>query len=291
MKNLSFLLIALLGLSSPLYSGECCYGNYWGGCDWYCENIAVELGVGYRQDNLKWAFNGFSPGESIHESWKDINIGFVEANVRQKFCEDYVLLVDADYGISGWQKKHHVKLIDYNSDATTFRPTTKTKASVYDISIRLGRQICFCCEEITITPQIGWSYNHQKFTNPSFYANKHFESKYSWNTALIGLDIGYQMCCEWSVNVNYAFHTGNFHAKIDEFFRVRGHSVQCFGNEVGAGLFYQPCDDWIYGLKFNYKNFLGHHKSSVTDTFDNDSHRRRPIWNSISVSADIGFNF
>lgn len=284
MKNLCFLLIALLGLSSSAFSGEC-YDRY---C---CDETYVEFGVGYRQDSLKWAFPGFSPGESIHESWKDVNIGFVEVSLEKTLCRDYVLYFDADYGVSGWDKGHHVKLVDYNSDAITNRPTTKTKAQVYDISIRLGHHRFYLDDTITVTPQLGWSYNHQKFRNPSFYNSNKVDSTYSWNTLLGGFEIAYQICCEWNAKMNYAFHNGYFHAKIDEFFRSRKRHCQCFGNEIGAEITYQPCCDWVYGLKFNYKHFLGHHKSSVHDAFDNSSHRKRPSWDSLSIAATAGFNF
>lgn len=290
MKNLCFLLTALLGLSSSVFSGECCQDNYWGGCNRLCANGSAELEIGYRQDNLKWAFNGFSPGESIHQSWNDINIGFVGISAEQSFCDD-VIYFDADYGVSGTQKAHHVKLIDYNSEAITFRPTTKTKAQVYDISIRVGRKYRFCCDQLVVTPQLGWSYNHQRFKNPSFYDDTRFSSRYSWNTALLGFDVAYQFCCDWTFDVSYAYHYGYFEARVNEFFRSRSRSKQCFGNEVGAGLYYQPCGDWIYGLKFNYKHYLGYHKGSASDTFDDNSHKRRPSWNSLSLSASVGLNF
>src|ERR1700733_754679 len=95
----------LATVSTMLISGvamaDCCDEC----CGLFDGNISWDIGTGYRQDNLKWDFPGFSPGESIHERWNNINIAFIETNGKASFCDNYLLKFDFDYGWSGWEKE------------------------------------------------------------------------------------------------------------------------------------------------------------------------------------------
>lgn len=253
--------------------------------------ISLDVGAGYRQDKLKWAFPGFSPGVAIHEKWSNINIGFITGTGMVTLCDHYLFKVDADYGWSGDQKSHRATLIDYNSAEVTRRHSSKTEANVYDVSVGFGRQFCNPCFPVVMTPMIGWSYNHQKFDNPSFYSHKRHESKYAWNSGWLGIDFSYQFLCRYAVYLDYAFHIGTFQAKIDEFFRDHTHTRQFHGNEVGAGLGYQICRGWFSALKFNYKSYWTRNNRSATETADGNKHHRRNGWESYSVSVNLGYDF
>lgn len=291
MKKLLFLCAATLACSSQASEYEYFPEDCDSGCE--CSDLvtSLEIGTGYRRDSLKWGYPGFSPGIAIHEKWDGIDIGFIEANSRVLACQKYLLKVDFDYGWSGWENKHHVKLIDYNSAIETKRPESNTKAEVYDISVGIGHQFNLECYPLTFTPLIGWSYNHQKFKAKTFYGRGHHDSRYAWNSGWVGFETAYQFCCPWQVYLDYSFHIGHFHAKIDEFFRNRHKQTYSLGNEVEVGTVYQWCDALFLGLKFNYRDYWAHSKHSTEDAFDGKGHERQTKWNSYSIGVNLGYSF
>lgn len=303
MKSHVFTLTAILALFSfgfavgSSYDSCCdeCYSSTF--CDNCCSTpccdptLCFDIGTGYRQDTLRWAFPGFSPGEAIHEKWDNLSIGFIELNARARFCDCFLFTFDFDYGWSGWDKQHRTKLVDYNSDVITHHPKTKAKAEVYDVSLGIGRQLCLSpCWPFILTPTIGWSYNHQRLKNGSYYFHGRHTSKYSWNSGWAGFDILYKINCKMEFFFDYAFHAGSFHATVNEFFRDRRHNRAFLGNEVETGIGYKICDCFA-ALKFNYKQYWTSNKKSVTDSFDGSLHRRRVNWDSWSIAVDIGCCF
>lgn len=282
------------------YSEDCCTDCCTECCTECCGFDVVatlDIGGGYRQDNLKWAFPGFSPGVAIHKKWKDINIGMIEANARLLACQSYLLKIDFDYGWFGDQKKNDVTIIDFNSDEVA-KHHFKARGSVYDISGGIGYQFNWCCDTISFAPLVGWSYYHQTIKSPPFFAEHyhcyktaHKKSTYYWNGPWVGFETAYRWDCDWLFYLSYEFHGAYFHANMKDFFRHQARNKKALGNEVEVGAAYQFCDCWLLGLKFNYKGFWVNKTNSTSDEFDGESHSRRIEWDSYFVTLDVGYSF
>ncbi len=269
------------------YCAEWCPNQ---GCD-FIGASTLKVGAGYRQDYLRWAYSGFSPGTSIHEKWKDIRIGYIEANYRACFYQDFILKIEGDYGWSGWEKNHHVKLIDYNSRTHSEPDRSRAKAKVYDISVGFGREFCFDCLDLIFAPFVGWAYNHQHLRNQTFYENGHHSSKYAWNSGWLGFETTYQLCCPWQLYFDYAYHLGHYHAKIDEFFRDKHKGQSFHGNEFELGSIYQWRCPWTLAFKLNYKDYCTASKHSAYETYNDKKHSKRTEWDSFSVGVDLAYSF
>jgi hypothetical protein len=274
------LVCSIQGHAGQFYPNDCCDTS-----------ISADIGAGYRNDRLKWAFPGFSPGASVRSKWSGIDIGFIEANGRACLPCGYVIKGDFDYGWSGWARDRHLKLVDYNND-TDDRHNERTRANVYDISIGVGRQFCCDCLCGTYTPLIGWSYNHQKFTGPSFFhRGEHKSSRYAWNGGWVGFEAEYNLNCSWNLFFDYAFHVGDFEAKVDEFFRHRHRDNTFFGNEVQLKTVYQWSECLDLGFKVNYKSYWTRDRESTYEAHEGGGHRRQTTWNSVAISVDLGRTF
>ncbi len=292
MKKLVCLFVSTLTFSLQAFAGEC----FTDCCPSWCNDnlfICGDIGAGYRQDNLKWAFPGFSPGLSIHEKWSNVNIGYIEANARVVACCQYIWRLDLDYGWSGSQKNHRVTFKDYNSNIDTELSKTSSRARVYDVSTGIGYKLdldCYC-PDLSIAPFVGWSFNHQQFKNAPFYRDSKHTSNYYWTSPWAGFETSYRFCCDWIAYFDYSFHFGHFHAKIDEFFRSRKHQVRSFGNEFEIGTIYSWCECWKFGLKFNYKDYWTKKVNSTYEAEFGGGHKRRVQWNSYSIGVDAGYCF
>ena len=260
-------------------------------CGGFNSSLWVDAGVGYRHDNLKWKMHGLSPGVHIKEKWKDINMTVAEANLRYVACDHFVIKADFDYAWAGHQKKHIVSSSDDDSNVH-FRRRFETKGRAYDISGGVGYKFNMDCQcyQFSFTPMVGYSYHHQRYRAPAFYANnihgdfrlRTFPSKYSWYGPWIGVGTVTQVQCNWWFYVNGGFHFAKNQAKIQEFAQHQKSTRHARGVEATVGTTYGFCDNVFLGLKFNYKSFWAQKRHN---------HVKDVAWNSYFITADLGIVF
>jgi hypothetical protein len=293
MKKLFSILALTLVYSTQAFAGECFTNECTYKCCCQTLDVIFNVDAGYRQDNLEWAYPGTTPGLSIHENWKDLNIGYVGANTRITKCDEYVLKLGFDYGWAGRQRNHHVELRDHNAKKNnrTYSNLSST-AHVYDIIAGLGYQ---CNVEyiegldLTFAPFVGWSYSHQEFKNDSFYDSHKFTSSYFWTSPWIGFESSFKICEPWTFYMAYSYHPGCFHSKINELIRSHKHHTRSYGNELELSTSYYTCEGYWMGLNFKYKNYWTKHHRSLYDSNDGSSHKHRATWNSYSIGFDVGY--
>lgn len=156
---------------------------------------AVEIGVGYRNDNFSWKTRANEVGSSYGSrsgsysdydliddidgigtnvrsklDWKNLNIWEIEARGRYITCDSIYLRGQIDYGwiTSG---KNTDKDIDKGSSGlgaeNSFqfaKSHSHTKGHVYDAKIAVGYQFKWCDETFSIAPLIGYSWHGQHFS-------------------------------------------------------------------------------------------------------------------------------
>jgi hypothetical protein len=165
---------------------------------------SVEIGVGYRNDSLKWKTKsdiggssygsgsgsyygggsydydesqGFLPGVRSTLDWKNLNIWEIEARGRYVTCDCIYLRGSIDYGwiTSGknTDKDHFNFGSDYGSGSNFQFAKSHSNVSghVYDAKIAVGYQFKLCDDTFAITPLIGYSWHGQHFSDSHLKQN------------------------------------------------------------------------------------------------------------------------
>lgn len=209
----------------------------------------VEVGVGYRQDSLKWetkantnAFGVPVVGKDKHH-WKDLQIWQIDAKFKYVTCDNLYFRGSIDYGwITSGKFRETVEVTSGSSSSSssssviadeglTFHSHHKAKRGhVYDATLALGYQFRFCDESLALTPVVGYTWNGQHLNNKRGHDSSSFSSssissddltfdsfrkdyRARWNSWLVGVDFDYQICCDWSLFAAYEYHWGHYHAK------------------------------------------------------------------------------
>lgn len=284
------------------YCNDCCYDNCCNNCFGFNSVLTFDVGGGYRNDCLKWKRSLKESNQLIQERWNSIGMGIIEANANFLACEHYLLKVDFDYGWfhGGGHQTYKV----FQNDDLGVSLKSNTSGNVYDLSGGVGYQFNFSCYRLTFAPLIGYSYDYQKYKNRKYenvfveddvrtiYKNRYI---YRWRGPWIGVAFAYQPCCDILLFFDYAFHWSRLKATVNENFPI-GRSTfkvnQAYGNEFTVGADYLFCDDWLIGLKFNYKNFWGNKSKFHTKQEDVElSHLKKLTWISYNITIDIGYKF
>lgn len=140
----------------------------------------LEVGVGYRQDSIKWhTHNHFSYGDYSSESsdfavgspfrlrseleWKNLNIWQIEARGQYVTCDNIYLRANGDYGWITSGKNHDRDFLGFDdySDYEFSHSRSDTKGHVYDAKIAVGYQFKLCDDSFSISPLIGYSWHGQ----------------------------------------------------------------------------------------------------------------------------------
>lgn len=268
-----------------------------------CESnwsMSLDLGGGYRQDNLRWnTLSPYAPATKIREKWDKISIGLFEVNAAILFQENYLVLADFDYGWVGGGD-HPFKNTEVESGRVIQDLCSKTKGNVWDISGGVGYQLNFFCNSLSLAPVVGYSYHQQRFRH-HHYKDRLFDRTvfvhsrydYQWKGPWFGFASGYQMNCDWQFYFDYRFHWAKYSAHVNEdlgiiFQHQKINSVN--GNEFILGANYIFCDCLWTGLKFDYKNFSSHKRGRFTslNARAKVSHLR---WESYAITWDVGYSF
>jgi hypothetical protein len=287
---LSMMWHSCIGATDFYFNGSndpCCECNLVG---------TFDVGAGYRQDRLRWVFPGPTSGIAIHEKWNHISFAYLEGNARLVAFQRYLLKVDLGYGWSGWQKKHHSKFVNYDTEEETNNRKDTTTGNVYDISAGLGYRLDLSCRcfDFALTPLAGWSFHHLKFKNSPYYdveQSEKLRSTYFWSGPWVGFETVWQVCCPFRVYFDYSFHFGKFHATLNELERSHKKELTAFGNEFEGGAFYEWCDFWVVGLKFVYRDYWSNRYHSIMDYINGKKHSKFARWHSYTITADIGYIF
>jgi hypothetical protein len=147
---------------------------------------SLEIGVGYRQDRLRWGTSGFSEsgrqsgdeccfGES-RVRWKRLNIWEIEARGKYVTCDNIYLRACGDYGwiTSGRNRDRDFNRFSgsgneffdddgfFNDDGEFSRSSSRTRGEVYDARLAAGYEFKFCDDSFGLAPLCGYSWHGQR---------------------------------------------------------------------------------------------------------------------------------
>jgi hypothetical protein len=149
---------------------------------------SLEVGVGYRQDSLKWkteadrhgsyygGSNSYGSGSSYENSssaaagfrskvdWKSLNIWQIEATGKYLTCDNVYFRAYGDYGWITSGKNSDKDYVGFGN-GSNFTEISHTKANtsghVYDANIAVGYQFQLCDNSFSFTPLVGYGWNGQ----------------------------------------------------------------------------------------------------------------------------------
>jgi hypothetical protein len=145
-----------------------------------CE--AVQVGVGYRQDSVKWKIddNHFvNPSSDIHLHFRDMEIFLLGGKVKSMFgnagyarlCFDYGWVVDGRLRqraeLFDVSSASHVRngILAVQGDYATVTTKNREKGNsyVWDIDFAIGTPFDWGCGDFQFAPMVGFAYNRQHF--------------------------------------------------------------------------------------------------------------------------------
>jgi hypothetical protein len=150
---------------------------------------AFEIGVGYRNDNLKWKTGGRLHGSSSYSSdysssdysysgfddngyntpdrvrselkWKNLNVWLIDGRGKYITCDNFYFRGNADYGWITSGKNRDRDFRGYGDDDSFefCRSHSKVRGHVYDVRLAVGYLFKFCDDSFGLAPVIGYSWH------------------------------------------------------------------------------------------------------------------------------------
>jgi len=231
---------------------------------------SLEIGVGYRQDNIKWkreSSNGSSSYSSDCSSsskdsgkiksdlkWKDLNIWVIEGRGKYITCDNIYLRGAVDYGwITSGKIKHSLEVDgecesfdNYFSNGDKHR----VKGNVWDAKLALGYQFKWCDEALSLSPVVGYSWHGTELRN-----GKHDDYNYGSSS--------YSDSCSYSSSSDSSSEYSSYSSSCDK------HKIhqRWVGPFIGIDLDYRVCCDWNLFLSYEYHWADYHAKERHSELF------------------------
>jgi hypothetical protein len=172
----------------------------------FADSEAVQIGLGYRQDSIKWKLEDFgviNPRADAHLHYRDLEIVLIGGKAKTNFgCNGYAR-VCFDYGwVLDGRLREKVELRD-RSEAEHFRNNgvlvegdyatatiknrEKGNSYVWDLNFAVGYPIDCGCSSFQFAPMIGFSWDRQHL---KFKSNRdlNFSEDFSDGSFVVAVD-------------------------------------------------------------------------------------------------------
>lgn len=236
----------------------------------------LSVGLGYRQDEIKWHTSGctFDP----HIKFKKLNIWEINIGGKYVTCDNIYMRGYADYGWITSGRRHETDFEyftdqEFQSSSSSSSYTegsafvendafkNKVKGHVYDVSIALGYQFRWCDDSFAVSPVLGYSWNGQHITGKA-HEDSFFEGSSSSLTKSSSSSSSYSSYSSYSSS-SYSSSSSSSSFSSDSnrhspFYRARWN-----GPFLGVDLEYALWCDWTVfaGYEYHWARF---HASTKT---------------------------
>ena len=209
---------------------------------------SLEVGVGYRQDNIKFkkeltglssSSNGSQNSSSSERprfkserKFKDMDIWLIEGRGKYVTCDNIYLRGAVDYGwITAGKLKRNFEFNNFEVESDLITNHRHLRGNVWDGKLALGYQFKWCDEAMSLSPVVGYGWNGQEikrghgddYSYSSSSSSSYSYSDYSfssrnkltqhWKGPFIGIDLDYRLCCDWNLFASYEYHWADYHSK------------------------------------------------------------------------------
>lgn len=230
----------------------------------------LEIGVGYRNDTIKWKTEAKIPvGGSVEGSgsgnklklssdlhWKDLSIWFIEGRGKYVTCDNIYLRGSIDYGWITSGKVTDTDKVDFdngfegNSSSSGFdfaRSKANTKGNVYDGKIAIGYQFKWCDDSLSIAPLVGYAWQGQ-----------HLRMHNLRQEGLLETGVASESLRSFSSSSDYSSsdyssydYSSSSSSSSGSGFKSKYHA-RWNGPFIGFDLDYRFCCDWTFFVDYEY---------------------------------------
>jgi hypothetical protein len=198
---------------------------------------SLEIGVGYRQDTVKWSTNahlggsGYSDYSGFSEfssplrlrsdlKWRNLQIWQIEAVGRYVTCDNIYLRANGDYGwiTNGKNRDSDFFGFGSGSDSEFSRSSSHAKGHVYDAKLAVGYQWKMCDDSFSIAPLIGYSWHGQHIKDRHLNFSNFYGDNDGFGPVLV------DDCC----NDSYSSYSNYF--SDDYYFSGSDYYFESYGN-------------------------------------------------------------
>lgn len=259
---------------------------------------SLEIGVGYRQDSIKWdrklsgsssssssSRERFSVNSDLH--WKDVNIWFIEGRGKYVTCDCIYLRGSIDYGWITSGKLRHEDDFSFDSDfgfdrsfSDSSRNKSHTKGNVWDGKIAIGYQFKWCDDALSIAPVVGYAWDGHEFRNHDHKGKKRHHRNHNRRKDFSSYSYSdySSYYSDYSYSPSYSSHSSSSSSGH------HGHKIndRWTGPFLGFDLNYRfgCCCEWNFFLDYEY-HFADYHASEhkreffCDDYYNNSSTHRK----------------
>lgn len=294
--------------------------SYWVGDT----EFSINLGAGFREDSLTWNIAGpnHKPKVLSKLSWRDLQIWqgigefkMISGNhIYVRFRGDYGKIHrgknrDSDFK---WNK-HPIEYSRSDNDAG--------KGEVWDLSAGIGYQFLYCCDQLKISPLVGYNRSEQHLrmfngfqtidlihgdTGPIKRLHSNYRGK--WYGPWAGIDLEYLLDCQVKLFATFEFHIDHYHGTghwnlRHDFLHDFRHLGYALGTYSMIGINYEACQGLEIGLLANYQerdlrngvdivriqHYIQHWLKLSTNKVK--SHLNEVCWNSWSINGYLSYTF
>ncbi len=287
---------------------------------------SLEVGVGYRQDSLKWKtssrFNdGYSSDYSSYEDyngiglpvkfrseleWKDLQIWQIEARGKYVTCDNIYLRACGDYGwiTSGKNRDRDFVTLnsgynDYynNGSAELARSRSHVRGHVYDAKLAIGYQFKMCDDSFSVAPLVGYSWHGQHLKD------RHLRQRVFMNNEVAADEEFVAVERQRVVEESYSYYDDYYYDE-SAYFDTYGSSSSSYGNRnhstyhtrwngpfIGFDFDYRFWCDWTLfgGYEFHWAEYHAKARWNLrTDLLDGFHHRAKNAYGHV---FDIGLKW
>lgn len=315
-KIASFIIASLMGMSS-LSAGCSCAAA---GTDWPSP-INVDIGVGYREDDVRWNIAGFNdtPNVLSELKWKKLQMVEVTGEASYVSCRNYAVKVKADYGYicSGVNTDADYAGND-RTDRFSLSVNNAGKGYVYDLSGGVGYKVTSTCGRFIALPMIGYSFSSQHLHQfdglqvssfgyivdvPIEELNSSYTTR--WYGPWVGIDFAARVesCAyvfggfEWHL----ASYRGSGHWNLRPDIGPFHDHAHGTGYIITLGGNWEVWSHWSIGVVSHFRYFRTNHGVSTTeyfydngytiDRFDVSTRFNQAKWKSIDALAMVAWRF
>lgn len=291
-------------------------------CAWsaWLSEGSLQIGGGYRQDQLKWNISGPNKHPDILSEleWKDLRIWQIAIQPECVLWNHLYLSVEGDYG---WIVDGHNRDSDYLGSCRTkefCRSVSQAdEGNVCDGSLGIGYVLDQNNCAWRIFPLIGYSghLQHLKMIGGKVLIhpysgglgsmnNLHSSYQACWYGPWVGIKTSYQPSEVWKLEAAYEYHIGHYRGRGHWNLRIDmpdGFWHQT--NQVDGHVFYLEGHYyfWVHyfvGAKILYQNWNAEHGLDITPLVSSEGQYQCAYtelnhvnWNSYLFQLQIGFCF
>jgi len=288
----------------------------------------LELGAGFRVDNLDWNIarditGTVTPNILSELTWRDVDIFQLKAGLRSLISKAFYIRGSLGYG---WVFKGDNQDSDYTGDNRTLEYSRSNNSTddgnVVDATLGIGYQFRVASERLKLIPLVGYSYSDQFFritdgfqtvSEPSLVPPEDrppdigpipgLDSTYEaeWWGPWLGIDLLFDAGEKLRLFGGFEYHWATYQGEADwnlreEFAHPKSfeHDAEGTGILISVGGEYHLTQPWFISLNIHYQDWStdpGLDRVFGADGGISETRLNEVNWDSLAIMLGLTYRF